>query len=445
VITTVVLINPLHPINIDKVNAEPANTLSSNVETAADRDFGARWARLLEWMRRNPQKTDTVLALTFTVFMVTTSAVGWSDLTTAERGDTRWWAFPLALAGAFALIARRRFPEVQFLFSSSAVTMALIGGLPDTSGVSLVIGWISIYGVSAYGGKWRTPARFVGVVGIFAALLLADSAGPDGNSPSFVTTVYAAVITIGFLGSAWLFGDTMRIRRQQAQDLALRAAELEIERDRNAERAVTEERLRIARELHDVMAHHVTVIGVQASAADRTLEKDPASAHRALATITTSSREIIEELQRLLGFLRSTTEGPQPSLPQPTVSEVNRLVADANGAGGNVTLTTNGPLEALPGSVSLSAYRIVQEALTNVRKHAGNATAAVSINVNERSVVVRIESSEPNQIGQRPSVVGHGLLGMRERARLVGGTLSAGPTASGWVVEAILPRQAGNL
>ncbi len=427
-VATVVSINSLQPI----------------IEGADGRDFAARWARLLEWMRRNPSKTDYALALTFTVFMGMTSAIGWSDLSVAERADTPWWVFPLALVGAVALFVRRRFPEAQFLFTATAMTLALIGGLPDTSGISLVIGWISIYGVSAYGGKWRTAVRFVGVVGIFAALLWPND-GP-GGSPSFITTVYAAVITTGFLGSAWLFGDTMRIRRQQAQDLALRAGELEIERDRNAERAVTEERLRIARELHDVVAHHVTVIGVQASAADRTLEKDPLAAHRALSTITTSSREIIEELQRLLGFLRSSMEGSQPALPQPTVTDINRLVADANGAGGNVTLTTSGPLAALPGSVSLSAYRIVQEALTNVRKHANHARTSVTVTVSERNVLVRVESSDPTPVKRgNASTVGHGLLGMRERARLVGGTLTAGPTETGWLVEAMLPRQAGNL
>jgi signal transduction histidine kinase len=431
-----------------------------------------RWAHLLEWSRQNPFRADAWMAagiafvLLLSIWYTTTPS-----LVPGELFKQRLWSVPLAFTGVVSIAWRRRFPIVQGVLCSGMCVGALIGELADSVGLMLSVVWMSIYSMSAYGGRHRKVALALLCTSIFAVFMYysleegAATATVDqsqisegtaersisdrnamGTNISIVSTGFASALGLALLGSAVLFGDTMRIRRRQADDLVVRAIELEAERDRNADRAVTEERLRIARELHDVMAHHVTVIGVQAVAADRTMDRDPAVARAALSTITSSSREIVEELQRLLGFLRSNNgaESDTPAPPQPTVADISRLVADSVALGGKVSLHTAGPLQSLPGSVSLSAYRIVQEALTNVRKHAPASVTTVSVNVGALNVTVRVESVG-EILRSAAGGTGHGLIGMRERSRLVGGSLRAGPTQNGWIVEAELPRQPGKI
>jgi signal transduction histidine kinase len=410
------------------------------------------WGRTLESMRRYPERTDLVVTVGFTLTMVASLLAGWLTLTKAERLEVSWWAFPLAALAMTTFWFRRKAPEIQFLVVLFLTAAAGLGNAPD--GVVSFIGvWIALYGVGAYGGRFRNHARALGAVLLMATLYwfwwAEARTTPTGiRSPELLIVI---AITASFVASAWLFGDTMRIKRVQAHDLALRAAELEVERDRNADQAVTEERLRIARELHDVLAHHVTLIGIHATAADRTLDRDPKAAKQALATIANASRETVDELQRLLWFLRTplevAAEDAQPAAPQPSLANLERLLDDVRNGGQFVSVRTSGDILALPGSVSLSAYRIVQEALTNTLRHAPGAHATVGINVGEGWVSLDIENDKPAPIlGPTPNVAPlplggkHGVIGMRERARLVGGTLTTGPTVSGgWFVSAKLP------
>jgi signal transduction histidine kinase len=435
-------VQPLHPLEATK----PAATFAT--ETGASTTPNSRWGRTLEAMRRHPERTDLVVTLGFTLTMIASLVAGWFTLTKTERLDVSWWAFPLASIGMTTFWYRRKAPELQFLLLTVCVVVAGAGNAPD--GVVSFIGvWIALYGVGAYGGRYRNHVRALSAVLLIGTLYwfwrIDAQTTPTGiRGPELL---FVLAMSASFVASAWLFGDTMRIKRAQAHDLALRAAELEVERDRNADQAVTEERLRIARELHDVLAHHVTLIGIHATAADRTLDRDPKAAKQALATIANASRETVDELQRLLWFLRTplevAAEEAQPAAPQPSLANLDRLLDDVRNGGQFVSVQTSGDILALPGSVSLSAYRIVQEALTNTLRHAPGAHAKVGINVGEGWVSLDIENDRPApapNVAPLPLGGKHGVIGMRERARLVGGTLTTGPTVSGgWFVSAKLP------
>ncbi len=418
--------------------------------------FSSRWEKVLELSRRHPRRTDIALAGVFTMAMALSCAVSYSAGEKTMRNGVRPWPIPFAILAMLTIVWRRRFPEVQFMVSAGLCLLALLGGISDGT-IGVVWIWTGFYSVSCYGGKFRTPVRLLGAVAVVLTVIYAPDTQSDGSAQTPIRgseIAFFAVVTFAFVASAWLVGDTTRIRRVQASALILRTQELEFERDRNAQRAVTEERLRIARELHDVMAHHVTVIGMQASAAERVVDRDVVFAKNSLKVIANQSREIVDELQRLLGFLRPDAGGEVasgatalvPQSPQPSLANVTKLVQDSQASGLNISLDIEGNLDDLPGSVSLSAYRIVQEALTNIRKHAGSARTSVAVVVEVDWVHVKVHnvSGIPSELHAGSTKTGLGIVGMRERARLVGGTLTAGPSSEGgWLVEARLPLQAG--
>jgi signal transduction histidine kinase len=241
---------------------------------------------------------------------------------------------------------------------------------------------------------------------------------------------------------AWLVGRDLRRRRQQLAGLRERAAWLEREREEKARTAVIEERGRIARELHDVVAHSVSVMVIQAQAGPRLLDT-PEQARGVFRSIETSGREALVELRRLLGVLRTSNEQPAVG-PQPGLGSLESLVEQVRQAGLPVELTVEGvPVQLAPG-IDLCAYRIVQEALTNTLKHAGQATANVTIHY--RNSLLEVEVSDTGT-GPPPGVngSGHGLIGMRERVNLYGGALEAGPrTEGGYAVSARLPLSNGS-
>ena len=242
----------------------------------------------------------------------------------------------------------------------------------------------------------------------------------------------------------WWLGNTMRIRREKEEELVERTVQLEREREENARRAVFEERVRIARELHDVVAHHVSVMGVQAGAARRVMEGQPDKAKDALSSIEAASRQAVSELQRLLGFLRQGGER-ETVAPQPSMKHLSALVVQMREAGLQVAVTTEGEERPLPTSVDLSAYRIVQEALTNTLKHAGPANARVTVRYEDEAVEVEIMDDGGSQ-ARSPSRDGSGvgLIGMREQVSLHGGELEAGPRPDrGFLVRARLPLVGG--
>ena len=239
---------------------------------------------------------------------------------------------------------------------------------------------------------------------------------------------------------AWLAGFALRERAAQAEAAEERAVHAEGEREENARRAVFEERVRIARELHDVVAHHVSMMGVQAGAARVVIDRDRDKAKEALSAIESSSREAVAELHQLLGFLRQ--EGDADDLaPQPGLNELPRLAAGMHLA---VAVSIEGEQRPLPPTVDVSAYRIVQEALTNTLKHSVASRADVHLRYWPDELEVEIVDDGRPTGGAPPAPGGLGLIGMRERAALHGGQLSAGPAAGGgFAVRVRLPTPVG--
>ncbi|HZS24214.1 MAG TPA: histidine kinase [Gaiellaceae bacterium] len=272
---------------------------------------------------------------------------------------------------------------------------------------------------------WVPPVLALAAIPMFAAAIAhGQSAGNAG--PSYV-----------FLIVAWAVGRTVRSWRHKTIELEAANRELEEQRELQAQAAVAVERGRIARELHDVIAHNVSMIVVQAGAAARVLAGDESQVHAALSAIEATGRETVDEMRRLLGVLRRADDGLALA-PQPGLRDLESLVAHVREAGLPVELSFEGEPVALPPGIELSAYRIVQESLTNALKHAGRASAEVTVRY--ETGAVELEIRDDGDGSGRGGGTGHGLVGMRERVALWGGRLDAGSReGGGWAVRARLP------
>jgi signal transduction histidine kinase len=267
------------------------------------------------------------------------------------------------------------------------------------------------------------------------------SAGFDvGNhNPNADWTVAVMYTTVGQVGALWglaaLLGAVRRARRESRTQLA---AQERISAEERARRTLLEERTRIARELHDVVAHHLSVISIQAQVAPHLVENPPEELRQNLAGIRGNALEALSELRRVLGVLR--VEKAAGHAPQPTLAVLDELVGNVRDAGLAVTTRITGQPRPLPPGVELSAYRIVQEALSNAIRHAPGATVTVEVAYHPADLVIRVVNTAPTGPAPSPSDGGHGLLGMRERAAMLGGKLTTGPTpAGGYEVTATLP------
>ncbi|MGH3038056.1 MAG: sensor histidine kinase [Gaiellaceae bacterium] len=325
---------------------------------------------------------------------------------------------------ALSLGWRRRAPlavlAVAIAISLVANAVALLDAA-TTLAVGLVV---AAYSVGAHTQGLRAS---IGVTGI-AALIAANVA----DQLSAGDLLFISLI----LGGAWLAGRAMRNRRERERVLERLTVDLEREREEKARAAVAEERVRIARELHDVVAHAISVIVLQARGGRRSLATDPEETREALDTIEATGSAALAEMRRLLGMLRRDDE--EISLaPQPSLRYIDALVAQVRDAGLPVELSIEGePVEVPPG-VDLSAYRIVQEALTNALKHAGPATARVIVRYGDHDLELEVADTGA---GADPDGAGHGLVGMRERVSLYGGKVEAGPgDGGGFAVRARLP------
>jgi signal transduction histidine kinase len=291
---------------------------------------------------------------------------------------------------------------------------------------------IAVYAVGA-----RHSLRASAGVLVLVALLLAIAFATDQQDPGLVDVVVTALS----LGGAWWVGASVRIRREQLQLLEERSALLERARRDEATRAVTRERLRIARELHDVVAHSMSVVAVQSGMAEHVLASQPERAAAALSAISESSRSALTELRRLLGVLRADDE-PEGSLaPALGLADLPSLVERVRDAGVAAELTTTGDPAAVSDAAGLTVYRIVQEALTNAVRHDG-AGAAVTVAVHCAPGVVDVEVVDDGHgtPTDGPAGTGTGLIGMRERVEVFAGELTAGPAeGGGWRVAARLP------
>jgi signal transduction histidine kinase len=407
------------------------------------RPFG----RLLALADRRQNLTDAAIAAGFVVF-------GLASLATAPPRATPPAVEVALVLALFAPLAwRRRFPLAALVaFTAVFAVLALID-LPLSTWFGN--GWlVAAYSAAVHGrGRWRTPVGTATAVVFLVALVgsVVVQEGVPGNPVLGVALLIAG--NAAFVVWVWLFGDATHNASERQAELAERTRQLERERETNARRAVLAERVRIARELHDVVAHHVSLMGVQAGAARRVLRQRPDQAEQALAAIETASREAVGEMHRLLGFLRQEpeTDGLEP----PTMRCLDRLLDQFREAGLPVALAVEGDERPLPPAVDLSAYRIVQEALTNTLRHAGPASASVHLRYGPRELLIEVvddgRAAGNGAAGgaQRDAgkggaagvgTGGAGLLGMHERVGLLGGWLRLErPPGGGFAVRAALP------
>jgi signal transduction histidine kinase len=362
-----------------------------------------------------PPRLDIVLALAL-------AAAGELEVWLADVSGPRWVAAPAAVLCALPL-AWRRVAPLPVLVASTGVIAAefLLGVDPNGPSVPLLIIVLAGY---TLGERGTTRQALLGASFALASTWVVVL---SQNSIDVTDFWFTAVVTLAPI----VLGRLLGASRRETALATHRAARAEQERDQ----AVAEERSRIARELHDVVSHSISVMGIQAGAARRRLHPDQTDAREAMLTIESTGREALGEMRRLLGILRSDG-APGGLAPQPSLATLPELVT-----GQPVELRIDIGTDPLPSGVELAAYRIVQEALTNVRRHAGAAPATVTIHRNGTALELEIRDTGPGAPAEaRP---GHGIIGMRERAALYGGSLEiASPPEGGHLVRARLPVEA---
>jgi signal transduction histidine kinase len=388
-------------------------------------------------MRAHPMAGDTVLAVLLgLVDMLLFVADGFAEVPELPP----WYiAVPVNLAMVTPLAFRRKSPlwSAYVVLVVSVVHASLMLGIGSVAGLAM-----SIYSVVVYAGR-RQGLVFVGAVVLAGAVQFAI------EQPEAV--VVQALFAAFGIALCWTLGEFVGARRAYDVEVEARLHLLETERDQATRIAVAAERGRIARELHDVVAHAVSVMVVQADGASYAIRSNPDLAQRAVQTISETGRGALNELRRLLDVLRSDDADGEPRVPQPDAHALADLADRMRAAGVPVALET-GELGDLPAGVSLGVYRIVQESLTNTLKHAGRgATASVRVHRTGDLVEVLVSDDGAGRIPQlapagrrdlrdAPVPGGNGLIGMRERAHVYGGTLDVGPApGGGWQVRAALP------
>jgi Signal transduction histidine kinase len=356
-------------------------------------------------------------------------------------GEQLLWGMALTAP----LLVRRRFPALVAIWVGAVFIAGQLRHIGDNLVPTITL-FIALYSLGAW-GRNRTVARWVRlgvIVAMFVHLGLSmiralaqpfefeDAAGP--LDPVVAAVLYDLGINLVFFVSAYVFGNQAWESARRRHELEVQGERLRVSQAENARRAVIAERVRIARDLHDVVAHHVSVMGVQASAARRVLESDPAVASEALRAVESTARTAIDELASLLRVLRSEPELPgEPShdySSTPGLEQLPRLVEETRATGLAVTYITYGDPRPVPEAIGLAIYRIAQEALTNTVKHSGARTAEVRLRYLDHAIEVEINDDGRGPTG--PSTgTGLGLVGMRERVAVHGGELDVGPRRDG--------------
>ncbi|MBN0047314.1 sensor histidine kinase [Streptomyces actuosus] len=385
----------------------------------------------------HPLALDAALAAVVLACMVTGSFAE----PHAESGVT--WGVrtpdPLSLVlmtlGAAALVLRRRAPLTVLAVTGALSLIESVTGDPRAPVAMSAV--IALYTVASTTDR-PTALR----AGLLTMTVLTGAAMLAGPLPWYAQENLALFAWTGIGATA---GDAVRSRRAFVQAIRERAERAERTREEEARRRVAEERLRIARDLHDVVAHHIALVNVQAGVAAHVMEKRPDQAKEALAHVRQASRSALDELRATVGLLRQSGDPEAPTEPAPGLERLDELTGTFRSAGLRVRVLRTDPDTTLPAAVDLAAYRVIQEALTNVQKHAGTAAnAEVSVvRVGPRVEISVLDDGAGHDGGPLPGTRqggGHGLLGMRERVTALGGTLTTGPRyGGGFRVHAILP------
>jgi signal transduction histidine kinase len=388
--------------------------------------------------RLRPAVTDVLVCL---VAALVTAAGSWDQV---AHWMPHAMIVPLAAVQGLALLWRRRVPIAALAATTVVSAFMITVGYPVSAGFSA---YCAAYALALYGGEGETAGTGAGAEaaervetrrGLLAVLAAATviflaTLAPGARNREGLW----GLVTVGLpVASAWVLGYAIRTRRAYIGELKERAARLEAQEGERAARAVADERLRIARELHDVIGHSISLITIQSEAAARSARTNPAAVPGFLATISATSRAALAEMRHVLAVLRPDTQAELS--PQPGLDALPDLVARLE-AGGLSTRLDIERIDLSPG-IALTVYRIVQESLTNVLKHAGlGARASVTVARTERSITVSVHDDGVGQ-SKPASSAAHGIVGMRERAALYGGTLRTGtrPTG-GFEVEARIP------
>ncbi|MFJ2178043.1 sensor histidine kinase [Streptomyces sp. NPDC087851] len=405
--------------------------------------LGSAFVRARRWARGHPLAADGVLAVGALVCM------GIGSFAEPHRGDgvpsfdartPTTLSLVLVVLGAGMLVFRRRAPMLVLLGAGLLTMIELITMRPPAPVFMCAV--LALYTVAA-----RTDRPTTWRVGFATMSVLAAVAMGLGDGPWYSQENFGVLAWTGMAGAA---GDAVRSRRAFVDAIRERAERAERTREEEARRRVAEERLRIARDLHDVVAHHIALVNVQAGVASHVMDKRPDQAKEALAHVREASRSALNELRATVGLLRQSGDPAAPTEPAPGLAQLDGLLDTFRNAGLPVEFAANGavaPGRELPAAVDLVAYRIIQEALTNVRKHAGGGAKAEASVVRVGPTVeitVLDNGTGPTTAGDPQAADthsgGHGLVGMRERVTALGGTLTAGPRyGGGFRIQAILP------
>ncbi len=406
--------------------------------------------RFVALLRRYPTEADAIVAVLFAaaaiVSLYTTFELLQQDPKFHEPAKPGIVLVLLAVTLPLAL--RRRFPlavagVVIIAFVVGRVMLAPgVPGVAWENYVTVWACWLALYGAVAHAPRTRLTALVVtGLTAILFGEVVREVAFYKGGAfPGLpLNRGFFLVYNAVFIAFPLLIGIAARSLRERQRELAAQATELQREREGNARRAVLEERVRIARELHDVVAHHVSVMGVQAGAARRVMARQPDKAAEVLSSIEASSRQAVVELHRLLGFLRRADQADELA-PQPDLAQLPELVARAGRGPLSVELSIEGAPRPLPPTLEVSAFRVIQEALTNALKHSGGTSATVRLDYTETLLEVEVRDDGHGSAEPSLNIGGHGLIGMRERVGLHGGHLRVGVTPEGgFAVHASFP------
>lgn len=408
------------PRPLRQLNARLCGRLAAPVEDARSR---------LEVVRDLPATVaDGLLAAGLFLLGALQAALEGQGLLTGS--STALAVHALLAAQTLPLVVRRRQPIAAMAVIGAAGTLQPALGVEPHLFVAVFGILVAVYSVAAHGTRAEAAATAIITAGALVVVALSqwEHMGFEGVLANYV-----------LFGTAWVLGDSMRHRRAYERELLARAELLEEQQHARAARAAADERARIARELHDVVAHTVSVMVVQAGAARRVAERDPARARAAVTAIEATGRQALGELRRLLGVLRRGGEEAELA-PQPGLAALGELVAQVSAAGLPTSFEVVGTLRPAPPGVELAAYRVVQEALTNCMKHAGPASATVAVRYTEDAIEIEVADDGRGAAAAPGDGAGHGLAGMRERVGLYGGALEAGPRpGGGFRVRARLP------
>ncbi|MFY0408516.1 sensor histidine kinase [Solicola sp. PLA-1-18] len=380
--------------------------------------------RLDAWLRGHPLVVDAAITLLLAAPVLLSGAVG----TAAAFVDAALFV---------PLVLRRRLPVVMFtLVGLELLVLAIVDDGTGRYGAFVLLP--ALYAIAAYGPRW---ARWGGLTTGMLGAGIASLRWPGGAiDPS--RSAYLFVFLLAAVGVAWLAGAQVRTRREYTAQLVATAQEREREAETQARLAASTERARIAREMHDVVAHSLSVIVVQADGAAYAARSRPEAAIEALGTISDAGRSSLAEMRRLLGLLRGEDDADAERAPVPGAADLGDLVEQVRANGLAVDLHVDDAARTLPPATGLTVYRVVQEALTNVLKHAGPGAAA-DVEVTLADGQARVRVGDDGRGGSAAPTGGFGLQGMRERIALHEGTVDAAPRpGGGFLVTAHIPTRA---